>query len=223
MTTKTQQLNQLFGQWKKEVPLFKTEPFYADGIINEAAFNQNPKGKKILFLAKEPNATGHDKTGDKSFVDEWNKEPLQTNTFVQRLSEWAYGIIHDFPPYESIGSNKLSYVQKIAFMNVKKSGGGAYTDNKAMYCIVQPQCPFILEEVNIIQPDIIVACISFAGHLIVDIFGKVQFISSGYNVQIGRYNNAKIINFYHPSGRNVPSAMYCLLQNVVQSKAFRKL
>lgn len=171
-----------------------------------------------MFIAKEPNVTGH----DKNFVKEWNSEPLPTHTSAQRLSEWAYGIIHDFSAYESVG-NQLSYLRKIAFMNVKKSGGCAFTDNKAMYRIVQPQCPFILEEVNIIQPDIIVACISFAGHLIEDIFGKVDFISSGYNVQIGRYNEAKIINFHHPSGRNVPSAMYCLLQNVVQSKAFGEL
>lgn len=222
MATQTAQLNRLFTQWKKEVDLFKTEPFYTDGIINENGFRQNPAGKKILFMAKEPNAGKWDEAGSKSFIDEWNSEPPPAYPFAQRLSEWAYGIIHDFPPYESI-ENKLSYLKRIAFMNVKKSGGGAFTDNKEMYRIVKPQCHFILKEVDIIQPDIIVAGISFAEDLIEDIFGNVTFRSSGYNVKIGKYKDAKIINFYHPSGRNVPAAMYCLLQQVVQSEAFRQL
>lgn len=92
-----------------------------------------------------------------------------------------------------------------------------------MYRIVKPQCRFILKEVNIIEPDIIVTCLSFAGELIEDIFGKVQFINSGYNVKIGRYKNSRIINFYNPSSRNVPVAMYSLLQNVVRSEKFQKL
>ena len=108
-------------------------------------------------------------------------------------------------------------------MNVKKSGGGSFTDLNEMYAIVKPQCKFILKEVNIISPDIIVACISFAGHLIEDIFGKVDFKNSGYNVSVGRYNNSRIINFYHPSSRNVAAAMYSLLQNVVQSDVFKNL
>ncbi len=220
--TKTQQLNRLFVKWKKEVALFKAEPFYADGIINETVFNQNPEGKKILFIAKEPNATNHEKTGDKSFVTDWNADPPPAYPFAQRISEWAYGIIHNFPPYESI-EDKLSYLKKIAFMNVKKSGGGAFTDNKEMYRIVKPQCEFILQEVNIIAPDIIVACLSFAENLMEDIFGKVKFVNSGYNVKIGKYSNSKIISFYHPSGRNVAAAMYCLLQNIMQSKAFQQL
>lgn len=220
--TKTRKLNRLFVQWKKEVPLFQTEHFYTDGIIDEKSFEQNPVGKKILFIAKEPNAGSWDEASSRSFLDEWNREPPPTYSFAQRISEWAYGIIHDFPPYESL-ENKLSYLKRIAFMNVKKSSGGAFTDNKEMYRIVKPQCAFILKQVDIIQPDIIVAGISFAEHLIEDIFGKVDFIPSGYNVRIGRYKNAKVINFYHPSGRNVPVAMYCLLQQVVQSKAFREL
>lgn len=222
MMTKAKQLERLFAQWKKEVPLFRTEHFYTDGIIDEKTFEQNPAGKKVLFIAKEPNAGKWDQAGTRSFLDEWNREPPPSYPFAQRLSEWAYGIIHDFPPYESI-EEKLSYLKRIAFMNVKKSGGGAFTDNKEMYRVVKPQCVFILREVDIIQPDIIVAGISFAESLIEDIFGKVEFISSGYNVQIGRYKNAKVINFYHPSGRNVPAAMYCLLQQVVQSEAFRGL
>ena len=218
--TKTQHLQKLFSKWKNEVDLFQSEAFFEDGIINEELYEENEPGKKLLFIAKEPNEK--DKKGGGSFTEEWNVEAPPTYNFAQRLSEWAYGIINDFPPYESI-ENKLSYLRRIAFMNVKKSGGGGFTDNKEMYRIVKPQCPFILKEINIIEPDIIVACLSFAEGLMEDIFGKVQFINSGYNVKIGRYNNSRIINFYHPSSRNVPVAMYSLLQNVVRSEAFQKI
>lgn len=219
---KTKQLNKLFAQWKKEVDLFKREAFYADGIINEASFNQNPPGKKILFIAKEPNAGNYNDNQEKNFVKAWGGSNPPTYNFAQRIAEWTYGIIHDFPEYENI-NNKLTYLRKIAFMNVKKSGGGSFTDLKEMYTIVKPQCKFILKQIDIIEPDIIIACISFAGNLIEDIFSKVDFEKSGYNVAVGRYNNSRIINFYHPSSRNVPAAMYSLLQNVVQSEIFRKL
>lgn len=218
--TKTEQLQKLFAGWKKEIDLFSSEAFFEDGIINEDLWQANKPGKKVLFIAKEPNAK--DRKGGGSFVEEWDVETPPTYNFAHRLSEWAYGIMNDFPPYEQI-ENKLSYLRQIAFMNVKKSGGGGFTDNKEMYRIVKPQCPFIIREVNIIEADIIVACLSFAEGLLEDIFGKVQFISSGYNVKIGRYNNSRIINFYHPSSRNVPVAMYSLLQNVVQSEAFQNL
>ena len=54
-------------------------------------------------------------------------------TILCRLAEWSYGIINDFSPYKNI-KNKLSYLRRIAFMNVKKSGGGGgFTDDKEMY------------------------------------------------------------------------------------------
>ncbi len=221
--TKTQQLFHLFDEWKHE-PHFKENDFHEDGIINEELFEQNPVGKKILFIAKEPNAKGKKPTDNRSFVEEWNsKDDPPTYKVAQRIAEWTCCIMNDFPPYEQL-ENKLSYLRKIAFMNVKKSGGGSITDNRKMYKIVKPQCKFILKEVNIIEPDIIVASLSFAEPLIKDIFGKVTFINSGYNdIKIGKYNKSKIISFYHPSSRKAPVDMYNLLQNVVRLDAFQHL
>ena len=41
--------------------------------------------------------------------------------------------------------------------------------------------------------------------------------------EIGRHNGAKVIDFYHPSSWNGPSASYSLLQNVVRSTECKNL
>ena len=98
--TKTQQLHKLFTQWKQEIEHFQTEAFFEDGIINEERYECNEPGKKVLFIAKEPNAK--DRKSGGSFVEEWDTDAPPTYNFAQRLAEWAYGIINDFPPYEDM-------------------------------------------------------------------------------------------------------------------------
>ena len=220
--TKTQQLKNLFERWQKSFP-FKENDFHVDGIINEELYEQNINGMKILFIAKEPNATDHEENEDRSFVNEWNTTKPKYN-FAQRIAEWTYGIMEHFPLFDSIKENdKPDYLKKIAFMNVKKSGGDGFAIRNDIYTVVKEQKNFIKEEIEIIKPDIILLCISFDKNIIKDLFGELEFKKSGYGVEICMFNNSKVINFYHPSSRNVAPAAYSLLQNVIQSEAFKTL
>src|SRR4051794_26894795 len=124
--TKTQQLNELFNEWRTKFE-FTEEGFYADGIINEDEYNACATGKRLLFIAKEPNAKNHEKNEDRSFVTEWNKTS-PTYQFACRIAEWAYGILNDFPTFEQ-EEEKIGYLKKIAFMNIKKSGGIGFTES----------------------------------------------------------------------------------------------
>ncbi len=153
--TKTEKLTDLFDRWKSE--FYPNEDFYKDGIINEDFF-KNAK-KKILFITKEPNAINHDKNEDRSFVTEWNTT-MPTYPFSHRIAEWTYGILNEFPVYAEAAKNamKEDMLKKIAFMNLKKTGG---TGNSALHTFSdlmkdKKHLEFIHKQIEIIEPEIII-------------------------------------------------------------------
>jgi hypothetical protein len=218
--TKTECINQLCKQWKT-IFNFKEGDFYADGIINEELYNRSPAGKKLLFITKEPNATNHEKNPDRSFITEWNNEN-PAYPFAQRIAEWTYGVFNDFPPFDEIPHNKNQFLRHIAFMNVKKSGGKGLAIHQDIYTVARQQRELINKQISIIEPEIIITGLS-SEKVRNTLWPNVEWKTCGYSVLVGRNNNAKIIDFYHPSCRAAPAATYSLLQNVIRSNSFKNL
>jgi len=107
-------------------------------------------------------------------------------------------------------------------MNVKKSGGGENSNKAVMKAYAKRDFEFIHQEIVIIEPQIIITGLSW-GSLREVVFPNIEWQRSGYEIDIGKYKQAKVIDFYHPSSRNAPSAAYSLLQNVVISGVFNNL
>jgi len=218
---KMELLYQLFEDWKTD-PNAPMTDFYKDGIINEPLFESCANGSKLLVVAKEPNARNHDQSGDKSFITEWDNKRAKY-PFARRIGEWAYGILNNFPPYDGISDeHRFECLRRISFMNVKKSGGlGA--SPKDIYDLVLQKRRFIVREIEIIDPEIIILGLSFDARLLNEIFGRLDWKESGYSIFVAKYREAKVIDFYHPSSRNVAAASYSLLQNVFRSDVFNNL
>ncbi|RIV44672.1 MULTISPECIES: hypothetical protein [Flagellimonas] len=215
--TKTEQLNQLFEKWENETPDYQGK-FIKDGINNENLY-LNAK-TKILFLTKEPNNPKQE-AGD---FREWWKEGLKY-TFSHRLAEWSYGILNNFPEFESMWYDKEGYknaIFHVAFMNVKKIGGVGQSNYSEMEKHLIRNKEWLLKQIEIIEPQVIITGLTW-GRLRNILFDTVEWKSSGYNITIGRYNESKIIDFYHPSARNAAAASYSLLGNVISSKRFQEL
>ena len=107
-------------------------------------------------------------------------------------------------------------------MNIKKSGGGGRSNYNEMMKYAENDIAYLRKEISIIDPDIIILGTTWKklrNHLL----DKQDWRHSGYDIAIGRYNNSKVIDFYHPSSRNAPSAAYSLLQNIILSDKFKKL
>lgn len=211
---KTQQLNQLFEEWEQKVPEYLGK-FVKDGILNEKLYNK--AAHKILFIEKEPNNPGQE-PGD---FREWWKDNI-THGFSFRIAEWAYGILNNFPEFDSIWENNAMYnevIHKIAFMNIKKSGGKGVSDYNEMIKHLNQNIEFIHREIEIISPDIVITGVSWP-ELLEELFPKLHWVKTGYQIKIARNKNYKIIDFYHPSSRTAPPASYCLLQNIIKSQAF---
>ena len=147
MNNKNQRLDKLFEDWRNRYK--KADNFVKDGIINEALFES--ASQKILFITKEPNDPKHEGT---DFREWWKKEVFYG--FSYRIAEWAYGILNRFPPYDKIWTNNdasiaLKSIQSIAFMNVKKSGGGGSSKEREINDYIKRDKKFIYNEIDIIN------------------------------------------------------------------------
>lgn len=214
---KTELLNALFDRWESSIPEYQGK-FVKDGIVDEQQFSSAPS--KILFIAKEPN-NPNEVAGD---FREWWRQELAF-TFSYRIAEWSYGLLNSFPLYDNIWKEKMSAqraIQQIAFMNIKKSGGLGNSEYYRMMDHLKKNYDFLHEQLDIISPDIIITGTSWR-ELRNGLFPNVDWINSGYAIEIGRHKNSKIIDFYHPSSRTAPAAAYCLLQNIINSEQFQKL
>ena len=217
METKTERLNRLFKEWEENVSGYKGK-FIKDGIINEPFYISAPQ--KILFIAKEPNDPDQESW---DFREWWNKEVKYP--FSYHIAEWSYGLLNNFPPYDTIRATEnaaLNAVKQIAFMNIKKIGGRGNSSCEEMMEHLRQNHKYVLEEIGIINPEIIITGLSWED-LRTELFGNLEWQDSGYEIAIARFNNAKVLDFYHPSSRNAPAAAYSLLQNVVRSENFKRL
>jgi hypothetical protein len=107
-------------------------------------------------------------------------------------------------------------------MNVKKSGGIGNSNRKIMMQHLSINFEFLHKQIGIINPEIIIIGLSW-NELRDGLFPQIKWNQSGYDIEIGKINNSKVIDFYHPSSRTAPAASYCLLQNIVSSDKFKSL
>jgi len=143
-------------------------------------------------------------------------------SFSMLLAEWSYGMIKMFPLYEEALKNRREGLMSVAFMNMKKSGGEGSTIFKDFMAVIKDTKKSINKEIEIIDPDIIVGCGLYDAAW-QEAFGISNWVESGYGKNITRWNNIRIINYYHPSNRFPRVMNYVLLGQIYQSKAFKKL
>lgn len=215
--TRNERLNILFDNWESSNADYLGK-FKRDGIIDEVKFLKSDP--KILFITKEPNDPKQN-SGD---YRNWWKEGVKYS-FSNRIAEWSYGILNNFPEYDVIRKNQdllNESMLKIAFMNIKKIGGNGSSNFKTIMSHLDMNYDFLYEEINIIEPDIIITGLTWK-ETREKLFPNVIWMNSGYDIAIGRHKNAKVIDFYHPSSRTAPSASYSLLQNIIGSDKFNCL
>lgn len=215
--TITIELKKLFDEWENAFPDYKGK-FVSDGIINDPLY-QNAKSK-ILFIVKEPN---NPKQTSWDLAGLLNKECK--GNFSRRLAEWSYGMLNDFPTFTSMTDNSALHqaLKSTAIINLKKNGGAATSKMEEIISHTIQNKTFIQKQIKLISPNIIVGGVGNS-EIWKLLFDNIELISSDYDKLIGRWNNIKIIHYYHPSYYKIPKAMsYSLLQNIIQSKSFVEL
>lgn len=131
------------------VPL---DAFWKDGIIDEKAYaGARPK---VLFVLKEANSD--EKVDLRGFLRKRLRYPTW---FV--LARWAAGFLRGFPSYEEIGRSRSllhESLTRVAVINLKKVGGGAKSDPKAINAFAYLARDLLARQIREIHPDIVVAC-----------------------------------------------------------------
>jgi len=220
MGNKNEELNLLFEEWKNKVSLYQ-ECFVKDGVIDEQAYDSAKI--KILFICKEPNDPNKDSW---DFREEWGVNENFYYSFAYRIAEWSYGLLKGFPPYDEMWAendfeNMRRSIKQIAFMNIKKSGGGTSVKEELIEHLNE-NYHFIIKQIRIIDPEIIILGLSWS-ELSEGIFGETNWSKTGYSKLVKKHGNAKVIEFYHPSSRMPGVASYSLLQNIIQSEVYEEL
>jgi len=212
-------LDQLFLQWKNNYG-GQSHRFCPDGIINEKEYQR--ANTKVLFVTKEPN---HPR-GEGFDFREWYSEDVKYQ-FAHRLSEWAHGILHGFPPLSDLDgedskARRLAALRSVAFMNVKKVGGSSSANKKGIREAIRRDKKLILKQIQIIAPDVIVGCLG-ESDLWSLLFEDVKLIESGFDILVASTPHGRLIDYYHPSYRVPRSMSYSLLGHVIESKSFQRL
>lgn len=214
---RSKELLELFDRWKTHSN-DDTKSFITDGIIDESLYEQEET--KILFIGKEVNMKGDGKI-DLDCCAELREE--LNYRYNHRIADWAYGIQNKFPEYDSIQKDeKHAAIKRVAILELNKTGGKGKSEHLRLLNIVTKDLDFIKRQIEIMSPDIIVSGL-YNNELLNAIFPGVEFQKSGYNIEIARYENYKVINFYHPSNQSSSAALYCLLEKVYFSKQFTEL
>jgi hypothetical protein len=214
---KTQRLDDLFRRWEFEHRHRKGE-FRRDGIFDESRYST--ADPKLLFIVKEPNVSG-------AQVFDGGPESRDTLHHDSTLSlyKWTFGIFNCFPLYEDIPRDPVTMLDTLArtaFMYLRKTARGTVIRPEEFEERAFRDRAFILEQIEIIAPDVIVGCVRDF-RLWSKIFGNDIVFRQAYDTALFRFKEMKVIDFFHPAYHISSAALYSLLQNVYNSQPFREL
>jgi hypothetical protein len=189
--------------------------FIRDGIIDLPLFEK--QSKRVLFIAKEHNYVT-DKFDPNYAADysKWWKQHVHLQ-FSHRISEWAHGILNDFPE----NFEELTYDQKhlalrsIAFINVKKSSGGSTSNPEVITSYIAHSRHLLLQQIEEIRPSLIVCCFRYDNYPN-QLFGITMKRHLSNTFSYGTWNGTRILNFYHPSARKRKIVLYNMLKEAVK-------
>ena len=196
-----------FLEWRKR-PQHQGKKFVGDGIIDARAWTATRL--KVLFLLKE----SHEKIKDADYQDgcEWVRDYLLAgkaegrSTMWKVLGTWAYGLqglaTGSMVPYPEQGSDWTKTqvgeaLRSSAFVNVKKSGGGAVSDPEELRRYVDQDWELLQSQLSEIRADIIVCGSTW--ELIARRFYSATDNETEHCVH--RVGSFTFVDFWHPSNR----------------------
>ncbi len=180
--------------------------FNPDGIVNKTMWNKS--SKKILFILKETNGAEQDLTEAIQRSSE-QKTGWHKGKVLRRVGRWAYGLEHfngDIPSFEEAKSYQFKAPVNTAYINLKKSSGGARTNEKLFHSHVEKYADLIKQQIELINPDIIVMGGTYK-YLKKYVFPDEQMVKVSERVHT--VNNTRIaINAWHPAAIKKAQVMY---------------
>lgn len=209
MNSKTDKLNELFQRWRQSYGISLLNNFNEDGISEENEEYWDGARRKVLFLLKDTN----------KFVGDF-RDALRGKSWSV-LGHWAYGLqnteVSYLPPFPSAQKpeNCEPAWKASAIMNLKKSPGKDQSNMEVIRRIAQQDKDFIKEEIDIIQPDIVVCGATFG--IAKEIIRGLDSNPIDPDGSCFKLGGMVWINYCHPSARCPRALMYYGLMSIYQN------
>ncbi len=205
--------NKLFASWAK-----KHKRFVPDGVVQESSFSSAPL--RILFLLKEVNdPEGGDWDLRTTLID--NSLPQTWNN----AARWVFGLLHapPFPAFTSLPANidqdfRNTWIQKIAVLNLKKTGGGSSAKPEDLLKFVRSDRDQIRQQLSLYDLDVTIC--GGTGWLLqhfltADELGNWRQASNG-TAFVSTQLLGLTIDYYHPQARFPSNFLYTVLMDAVK-------
>lgn len=198
-----QQLEELFDKWRNKPN--HDDTFIKDGIVNLSAWiKQKPK---VLFFLKEAytdEPTGYDLAAALNNAG----ADFGHSQIWWRVVIWTQAIYDSIippQPYDerTIISKADEIIRSISVINIKKSHGQNRSDNADLEKFLADDKAELTEELNIINPDVILCGNTFELLKSADFFPGIHKGKAFSDDYI--WNDKLIISYWHPSGRGIVS------------------
>ena len=194
----------LLNAWKEKISSSKC-PFDRDGIISPEDWEKSEV--KVLVVLKETNHPKDARDKSTNVVEEIRKALNNPDSgwwrknVLRRVGRWAFGLTAysgEVPSFEKARSCGKNSIRSIAYMNMKKSPGGAKTNKMKFDAHVQEYAPYIRRQIELIKPDIVVLGGTF--YPVRDhVFPELERVCE----RIHRFNGIVFINAFHPAQRKI--------------------
>jgi len=152
MTAFEERQDKFFEDWIKEQ---QCTSFFKDGVIDEKTYFK--EDIKILFILKEANCPE-----GKDDLKKYLKDPgLKGNWWRtwNNVARWTIALLEGggYPKTFS-GEYRASVLKRIAFLNLKKEGGGATAESAKIANAAKADSCYIKKQIEMCDPDIIICC-----------------------------------------------------------------
>lgn len=137
-------------------------PVITDGIVDFESYKN--ASKRILWILKEPNSNGDDPWDMCEAIKEIRTENGIRKGWEKTFQKIVYvtnGIINDIPWSDELfhpghKPEVIDELRKIAYINIKKTGGGARVIEQELWDHYEFSKDLIFEQINSFEPQIII-------------------------------------------------------------------
>ncbi len=140
-------MENLFNEWQQK---YSFSAFIRDGIVDVAKYEK----PHILFVLRDMNCSV-----STDLCESLRKYGGGSETWCN-VGRWTKALLDEDEeyPYDMSSEKRIEQLSRVAVMNIKKEGGTARADGKALISYAKQQKEMILKQIEKCNPDIIICC-----------------------------------------------------------------
>jgi hypothetical protein len=201
--SKIEGLDSLLDAWEQKFPTDKWH-FNRDGIISSEHWIKSDV--KILFVLKETNKAKQNVVNAITNALSSKKSGWWRGKVLRRVGRWAYGLAsysEEVPSFENAKIRAKDATWSVAYINMRKTAGGAKTEKRSFDSHVKDYAPYIRRQIELIEPDVVVLGGTF-NSVKRHIFPQMEHVCE----RIHRHKKIIFINAFHPAAVVKSSDIY---------------